>query len=253
MELMINTKHIEANTNTKIDLNGLGIVISPHQDDESIGFGGTIALLSRHNFDLHFIFTTIESTKRAHTRKIEAEKAVIELGGNKDNVHFLDLPDGDSKNFILNYSKSVGKLQAKIKEIELKSNVIEIGVNGKEILIGNKHTLLLTASRHDAHRDHEETFNMIKNGTRKKIIMEFPVINHMSSAFIPNCFIEIPKEIYEIKKRALSKYFGEDIKGRIMWDDIEALMLENGKKCNTELAESCFVSWYGYLKPINLT
>jgi len=252
MFLQTENRVLKVNQETSYDLNNLVIVVSPHQDDESIGCGGAVAFLISSKYNVHFIFTTIESSSRARLRKLEAQKAIKALGGSIENIHFLDLPDGDSKKFILNYSKSVGIVSSKIKEIELKQSVIEIGENNKEILLNNKHTLILTTSRHDAHRDHEETFNMIKNGTRKKIIMEFPVVNHMSSAFIPNCFIEIPKEIYEIKKRALSKYFGEDIKGRIMWADIEALMLENGKKCNSELAESCFVSWYGYLKPINL-
>ena len=102
----------------------------------------------------------------------------------------------------------------------------------------------------DAHRDHEETFNMIKNGLRKKIILEFPVVNHMSSAFTPNCYIVIEEDIYERKKAALRRYTGENSRGRIMWEDIDCLMTENGKKINSKYAESCFVSWYGYLNPI---
>lgn len=251
MLLGIEERILILNPQTKYSLNNLVIVVSPHQDDESIGIGGTIALMLKHNYNVHFVFTTIESTKQALSRKLESRSAIQELGGKNGNIHFLDLPDGDSKRFILNFSKSAGKLKEKIKEIELSNNVIAIGENKKEILIDNKHTLILTTSRHDAHRDHEETFNMIKNGTRKKIILEFPVVNHMSSAFLPNCFIEIPEDVYEIKKNALLKYGGEDLMGRIMWNDIDLLMSENGRTINTRYAESCFISWYGYLEPIN--
>ena len=232
-------------------LNGLAIVVSPHQDDESIGMGGTIALLIKHGFTVHYVFTTIESTDEAVFRKFEAEAAISQLGIADSKIYYLDLVDGDSKSFTLNFSESVGRVKNQIREIELRNKVIEVEENGKEVIIDNKHTIILTTSRHDAHRDHEETFNMIKNGTRKKIILEFPVVNHMSSAFTFNSLIEIPDDVYETKKNALFQYVGEDIKGRIMWDDIEAFMLENGKLIGRKRAESCFVSWYGYLKPLN--
>lgn len=249
MDINFLDKTLSHPSGLSFSLNGLAIVISPHQDDESIGMGGTIALLISSGFSVFFIFTTIEPTNEAYLRKNEAKRAIKALGGDVARITFLDLPDGDSKSFILNFSKSVGKLKKQIKEIEIAKRVISVEDNGKENLIDNKHTLILTTSRHDAHRDHEETFNMIKNGTRKKIIMEFPVVNHMSSAFEPNCIIEITDEIYDIKKKALSKYPGEKIKGRIMDEDIEQLMLDNGKLINVTRAESCFISWFGKLIP----
>jgi len=235
----------------KYALNGLAIVVSPHQDDESIGMGGTISLLIKQGFTVFYIFTTIESTDEADFRKDEAEAAISELGLPVPKIYYLDFVDGDSKIFTLNFSESVGKLKKIIRDIELTNKVIEVEENGKEILIHNKHTIILTTSRHDAHRDHEETFNMIKNGTRKKIILEFPVVNHMSSSFIHNTLIEIPDDVYDTKKKALAQYVGEDNKGRIMWEDIEAFMLENGNLIGRKRAESCFISWYGHLKPIN--
>lgn len=250
MNLNLDSRILSHNNSDSYKLNNLAVIVSPHQDDESIGFGGTIALLHQKGYSLHFIFTTIESTRRALNRKIEAIKAIEELGGDENNTHFLELPDGDSKKFILNYSSSVGRVQEKIREIELSEGVIEIAENKKEILIDNSHTLILTTSHMDAHRDHEETFNMIKNGLRKKIILEFPVVNHMSSAFTPNCYIAIEENIYEKKKAALKKYWGEDSKGRIMWEDIDSFMKGNGAKINKNYAETCFISWYGYLNPI---
>lgn len=251
MNINFTDKFLTTASGSVYSLNGLAIIVSPHQDDESIGMGGTIALLISSGFAVYFIFTTIEPTKQAYLRKNEAKRAIAELGGQLSNITFLDLPDGDSKSFVLNFSKSVGKMKKKIQEIELACNVITLGENSKEILLGNKHTLILTTSRHDAHRDHEETFNMIKNGVRKKIIMEFPVINHMSSDFTTNCLIEIPDAVYEIKRKSLERYTGENKKGRIMVEDIEALMLENGKIIGKKRAESCFIGWYGYLKPLN--
>jgi len=245
----LDSKTIVHNCGLRYCLNGLAIVISPHQDDESIGMAGAVSLLLKKGFTVYFVFTTIESTEQALLRKLEAKKAIKEFGGNVNNIIFLDLVDGMLKLHTLDFSKTVGHLKTTIQKIELKNKVIIVEENGKEILIDNKHTLILTTSRHDAHRDHEETFNMIKNGTRKKIIMEFPVVNHMSSAFEPNCYIEISDEIYEIKKNALSKYVGEEIKGRIMWEDIEQFMLDNGKLINATRAESCFISWYGKLIP----
>lgn len=249
--LDLNTKNLHSDTGDKYLLNGLAIVVSPHQDDESIGMGGTIALLIEKGFVVYYIFTTIESSEAAQLRKDEATSAVMKLGGDIKNIKFLDFIDGQLKLHTLKFSDTVSVLKKEIRRIELKENVIEILPFDKENQIDSKHTIILTTSRYDGHRDHEETFNMIKNGTRKKIIVEFPVVNHMLSDFKPNCYIPLPTHILEMKKEALMQYSGEEIRGRIMWEDIDSLLRKNGSQIGVEKAESCFISWYGYINPIN--
>lgn len=227
----------------KLLLNNLAIVVSPHQDDESISMGGCIAKLVASGYKVHIIYITVEKrNEELNTdpieRKAEAIKALSVLGIKSTNsVHFLNLPDGNLKVSVLNYSKSAGILQSLVSDIEKGHNI-------------EGHTLILTTSRYDAHRDHEETFNLIKNGLRKKVIMEFPTVNHMSSNFNFNCVIDI-SNYYSVKKRALEQYKGEILKRRILWDEIDYLDKCNGEIIDVKRAESCFISWFGLLK-INL-
>ena len=232
----------------KFILNRLAIVVSPHHDDESIGMAGTIARLIDYGFNVYILYVTSEkldlkSGTNPLNRKAETIAAVSVLGVNTiDNISFLDFEDGNLKEFSLNYSKSVEILKSKIHSIEFKNGVID--QNGNNLNQGN--TLVLTTSRYDAHRDHEETFNMIKNALRKRIILEFPTVNHMASCYVPNCIIDI-SDFFFLKEKALKNYTGEIKKNRILWDDIFALDELTGKKINVDYAENCFISWYGLL------
>ena len=222
-------------------LNHFAIVVVPHQDDESIAMGGSIAKLIEFQFDIHIIYTTVEKLDRRlktnpAKRKKEASEALEVLGVSRGNVHFLDFPDGNLRQTTLDFSKSAGKLRAVVQEIEDKANMP----------IKEGETLVLTTSRHDAHRDHEDTFNLIKNAFRKKIIMEFPTVNHICSEFQSNCIIDISAHTLT-KKKALQVYKGEISKRRILWEEIDSLDREFGKCICVESAESCFISWYGQL------
>jgi len=215
--------------------------------------GGTIAKLIKMKFKVYTIFTTIEKNdpeifSSPLRRIIESTQALFQLGvenRNDSEIKFLKIPDGDTRQFVLNYRKSVGTLKKIITDIEKNENVSDS--EGNYIKEGK--TLILTTSRMDAHRDHEETFNMVKNALRKRIILEFPVVNHMSSSFISNCIINI-SDCYQIKLNALNKYGGEIRKNRILWQDIDSLEKEMGQRIGVERAEGCFVSWHGYIPPI---
>lgn len=233
--------------NDKLCLNQLAIVISPHPDDESISMAGTIAKLIDFKFTVYIIYVTAEKLDikkgtNPSKRKLEAIMAVCLLGINVENIIFLDFEDGNLKEFSLNYSKSAEILRSEINEIEFRNNIIDI--NGKKTV--KEHTLILTTSRFDAHRDHEETFNLIKNATRKKIILEFPTVNHMASYYTPNCIIDI-SYYFPLKEKALKQYVGEINKNRILWDDIFKLDQLTGKQFDVEYAESCYISWFGLL------
>ena len=228
-------------------LNGLAIVVSPHQDDESIGMGGTIAKMRLAGYDVHIIFTTIEKFApqqrlNPQKRKLEAGAALQQLLVNSDKIKYIDLNDGDTRTSVLSFANSAGFLKDLIRKIEMDAGVTTS--QGLKRVPGE--TLVLTTSRHDAHRDHEETFNMVKNGLRKHIILEFPVVNHMSSQFQPNCFIDITNAS-PVKIQALKKYQGEIAKNRILWEDIAALEADYGAACGADKAEACYISWFGYI------
>jgi LmbE family N-acetylglucosaminyl deacetylase/ubiquinone/menaquinone biosynthesis C-methylase UbiE len=85
---------------------GSMLIIAPHQDDESLGCGGTIALATNAGIDVHVIFVTDGSlshpssnryprVKLVRLREKEAIKALLILGVKATNIHFMKLPDGN--------------------------------------------------------------------------------------------------------------------------------------------------------------
>lgn len=81
------------------------LVVSPHQDDETLGCGGLIALKRAQGVPVHVVFLTdgrkshrqdprIDPIQLVQIRKQEAIKALTALGVEPAAIHFLDLPDG---------------------------------------------------------------------------------------------------------------------------------------------------------------
>ncbi len=79
------------------------IVFSPHQDDETLGCGGTIARKKAAGADIKIVFMTDGSQSHAHLipgdklksiRAHEALAAAQKLGIDENDVIFLEIPDG---------------------------------------------------------------------------------------------------------------------------------------------------------------
>lgn len=88
-----------------LPLMGRVMVIAPHQDDETLGCGGTIALLRQADVPVHVLFITDGSLshpnsqkyaapKLAGLREREATEALHILNVNAEDITFLRLPDG---------------------------------------------------------------------------------------------------------------------------------------------------------------
>ncbi len=81
------------------------LVIAPHQDDESLGCGGTIALLRQAGVQVQMVFTTNGSLSHPNSKQYPAAKltalreqeaisALHLLGVDESHITFLRLQDG---------------------------------------------------------------------------------------------------------------------------------------------------------------
>jgi LmbE family N-acetylglucosaminyl deacetylase len=84
-------------------LNRSAVVFAPHQDDETLGCGGTIILKRQLGIPVTLVFMTDGSTSHRRfvgedalreMRNQEALDAAEVLGLTRDNVRFLNFPDG---------------------------------------------------------------------------------------------------------------------------------------------------------------
>ena len=91
--------------NISEDFNGVTVVIAPHPDDESLGCGGTIALLKKTCKLVKIIFVSDGSLSHPNSKKYpasiliklrekEALAAAKILGVQKVDCHFMRLKDG---------------------------------------------------------------------------------------------------------------------------------------------------------------
>lgn len=85
------------------------LIVAPHPDDETLGTGGQIALLSQKGYTIDILVltdgsqlfvaqfgteTTPSPGEISNLRKRETERAVDHLGGASQNIRYLDFGDG---------------------------------------------------------------------------------------------------------------------------------------------------------------
>lgn len=100
---------IKPKMHTLNHLEGSALVFAPHQDDETLGCGGLIALKRQQNIPVHVAFLTdgtacyesiapqgatiMPSSEIISMRQAEAVAALGHLGVDRSAIHFLDQPD----------------------------------------------------------------------------------------------------------------------------------------------------------------
>ena len=94
---------LDCATPPDLRLDRSAVIFAPHQDDETLGCGGTIILKAQAGPTVTIVFLTdgstshrrfISAAKLTQIRKQEALAAAELLGITSEAVHFLDFPDG---------------------------------------------------------------------------------------------------------------------------------------------------------------
>lgn len=187
------------------------IIFSPHQDDETLGCGGLIAIKREMGIPIKVIFLT--DGQKSHTatpwikppenliqiRKQEATTALHILGVEVSDIHFFDLIDGT-----LNYLSN-----------EQYQNTIKHLV---ELIQTFKPGEIYVPHRKDNHPDHECTYKFVKAAIEQSQIeldiLQYPIwIFWLSPLFIKLRFSDLTgayrlyiNSVLEQKKRAITVY-----------------------------------------------
>jgi len=185
------------------------VVFSPHPDDETLGCGGTIALLCRSRVDVRIVFVTdgsqshpshptISPGEIASIRCAEAQRATESLGVGAGAVSFLGARDGMLA--LLDGGDS-DRLAAQIKEV----------------LEQMQPEAILLPCRLDGSSEHEAVFALVNRALAessvKARIYEFPVWSLWSPQFLLRNLFTYAKvwrsdisKVHEMKLRALACY-----------------------------------------------
>ncbi|MBD2665769.1 LmbE family protein [Richelia sinica FACHB-800] len=146
------------------------LVFSPHQDDETFGCGGMIAIKREQKIPVTVAFLTdgrgshgleIQTQNQiVQVRKQESLKALSILGVEASDIYFLDHPDGSLQTLDSSSRKKI------ITQIIALLNSCKPG----EIYVPH---------RLDSHQDHEATYELVKEAIAqigmKVELLEYPI------------------------------------------------------------------------------
>lgn len=147
------------------------MVFSPHQDDETFGCGGMIALKREFDIPVVVVFLTdgglgfvdLEAENQRsiiQTRQQEAITALKVLGVEESSIYFLNKPDGNLQTLRIEERENI------IKEI---CQLLEIYQPGE----------VYVPHYRDCHQDHEATYQFVQEAikqTRIKVeLFQYPI------------------------------------------------------------------------------
>ncbi|MBW4596515.1 MAG: PIG-L family deacetylase [Brasilonema angustatum HA4187-MV1] len=150
--------------------NKSAMVFSPHQDDETFGCGGMIALKREHGIPVTVAFLTDGQgshgpdsqikEKIIQIRKEEAIKALEILGVETSKIHFLEKPDG-----------TLQDLQKEQREETIQQLA--------ELIKCSQPEEIYVPHRKDCHKDHEATYELVKEAIAqvgiKVELLQYPI------------------------------------------------------------------------------
>ena len=150
---------------------GVSMIIAPHPDDETLGCGGTVALLRKLHIPVHFIFVSDGTMSHPNSKKFperklrklretEAENAVLVLGGDKKCMEFLRIKDTKVPHRAdADFEETVERIARSIKAIQPET--------------------IFIPWQKDPHCDHQATWEIMsevwKRLETKPRILEYPI------------------------------------------------------------------------------
>lgn len=132
--------------------NKTAVVFSPHQDDESLGCGGTIAIKRSQGVSVKVVFMTdgryggpdcIEPEEIIQYRQREAETALNILGVEPSDTYFIGEVDGSL---------------SQLSELQRHNSIVRLS----EILKSSCPEEVYVPHSQDGHPDHEATFDLVQ-------------------------------------------------------------------------------------------
>lgn len=146
------------------------MILAPHPDDESLGCGGLIAMLTQQSKQVYIVFITDGSMshpnskkypahKLAATRKNEAIAALKKLNVSSEAIFFMN-----KKDRALPFKGEVG--------FEENTNALQ------QIIHSCKPDLILVPYERDPHPDHRATYQMLMH-IRRQHLTTFSILEYL--------------------------------------------------------------------------
>ncbi len=201
------------------------LVVAPHPDDETLGCGGAIALLSQLNLDVKVL--VVSDGKQSHPNSIayspfalqqlrerESLAALALLGVAPEAVTFLSLPDGavpSAPTVVTTRRTGFGEDRRRIRRLKYEAALASI----VQYLIELTPSIIFLPWRKDPHPDHRASWQLFttasKNLNYKPRIIEYPIWDwdKEQRQDFPNSVnawrLDITR-VLELKRQAIAQY-----------------------------------------------
>ena len=184
----INTKHFTTTNISSSNIAEIGnaLIIAPHADDESLGCGGVISLLTSKGYNVKVIFVTDGSQSHPNSkeypshkliaiREQEAKNALEILGVPSSQIYFFHLPDA--------------KLHALAPSI-LGQTVQKL----QEVILDFRPQTIFVPWRKDPHPDHISSWELSLKAlyTLSKTEFSAPILEYLVWFWERSSAIELP-------------------------------------------------------------
>lgn len=211
--------------NIKQSLPGVTVVIAPHPDDESLGCGGTIALLKNEGKEVHLIFVSDGSMSHPLSKKYNTDKLILLreaealsaakiLGIPAIHCSFMRLQDGAVPTF---------------GEIGFKDAVIKMTVLLKKI----KPKTIFLPWKNDPHSDHQASWQIANSSIKKACtgtqllhyliwFWERGVLDYQLKDGVKWCKIDV-SSVINLKRSAIAAHISQV--SRLIDDDATGFIL----------------------------
>ena len=179
-------------------LDGPALVFAPHQDDETLGCGGLIALKRQQQVPVNVAFltdgsacydsialpgvTVMAAADVIEMRKHEATEALGLLGVDAQSIHFLDQPDQFLDHQALEHDALINRL------VDLLNDVAP-----QDIYV---------TYRYDVHGDHQTTYRLVHEAIvrsgREVRLWEYPIWSFWSHKHLSGLVYNHRSDLYRL-------------------------------------------------------
>jgi len=195
------------------------LCLGAHSDDIEIGCGGTILRLAQRYEALSvswIVFSADEDERRSEA--LRGASLFLQRVGEKQVV---------VERFRSSFFPFVG---TEIKEYF------------EQIRSAIDPDLIFTHYRHDLHQDHRIISELTWNTFRRHLVLEYEIPKWDGDLGSPNCYVEIPEDLVEIKVRSICETFAtQRAKHWFAAETFRALMRLRGIESNATFAEGFYV------------
>lgn len=221
---------------------GTTVVIAPHPDDESLGCGGTIALLRKAGLPVHVIFVSDGTLSHPNSKKYPAEKLRQLRESEALNALKILNVDAGHASFMRLKDRSVPNPS----EPDFEPAVQQI----RQILQPLQPDTILVTWQKDPHPDHRAAWQMVNtavSGLKKTPrILQYLIwvwelgenkdltVNQFNKFY----FIDI-KTVFHLKKQAIAAHVSQV--SRLIDDDPEGFILSPEILAHFDHADELFI------------